>query len=268
MLLKEYIDEVFTIDLEDIKDLSIEDIILQFHAKNLKRMYILNENRTVFVLSPKEIVDFFLNYDIKQNIYEVLKDKNPLDCFNAKKHIIDAYCEMRKENLDFIPACENGKFIGEIDFNVLSLKISYIVIKDELTGVYNKKYFDVIVEEYKDINKPIGLILIEIKDLPIFEGLYGVDMVYKIIESYAKILKRSVRDIDFIFRWDNQFRIMVFNNLEVTAKIFERIKNKLDQLKINEIHIPFNICMTHIPEMSNDILIGIEECEEKLIKRD
>jgi len=93
-------------------------------------------------------------------------------------------------------------------------------------------------------------------------------MEFDILKNYAKILKNSIRDIDFIFRWDNQFRIMIFNSLEITVKIFERIKIKLENLIINELKIPFNICMTHIPEIHNDILLGIEECEEKLIKRD
>ncbi len=268
MNLGDYIDNVELLDLNDLKEKTFEDVIALYHAKNVDRLYIIKQNMPIYVFTPKEIVNIFFNNLREKKVYEYLKNKENLECFNADMHIIDAYYKMRSKNLNFVPVCKDNKFLGEIDFNTLSLKIAYIVIKDEMSGVYNKKYFDVIVEEYKDINKPIGLILIEIKDLPIFEGLYGVDMVYKIIESYAKILKRSVRDIDFIFRWDNQFRIMVFNNLEVTAKIFERIKNKLDQLKINEIHIPFNICMTHIPEMSNDILIGIEECEEKLIKRD
>ena len=266
MLLKEYIDEVFTIDLEDIKDLSIEDIILQFHAKNLKRMYILNENRTVFVLSPKEIVDFFLNYDIKQNIYEVLKDKKPLDCFNAKQHIIDTYYEMRKKNLDFMPVCENGKFIGEIDFNVLSLKISYIVIKDELTGAYNKKYFDVIIDEYADFNKPLGIVFIELKDLSVYEGLYGVGFSLEIMKKFAKEIQKSVRKIDFIFRWDNQFRIIVFNDLEITAKIFSRVQMKLNNFEVDNVKIPFKMCFSHIPEIQNDIILALESCEEELIK--
>ncbi len=266
MFLKEYIDKAFTMDLEKIKEMSVEDIILQFHVKNLTRVYILNENRPVFVITSKEIVNFFLNHDIKQNIYKLLKDKKPLDCFNAKKHIIDTYYEMRKENLDFMPVCENGKFIGEVDFNVLNLKISYIVIKDELTGVYNKKYFDVIIDEYADFDKPLGIVFIELKDLSVYEGLYGVDFSRKIIKKFAKEIQKSVRKIDFVFRWDNQFRIIVFNNLEITSKIFSRIQVKLKILEIDNIKIPFKMSFSHIPEMQNDIILALESCEEELIK--
>ncbi len=268
MNLMDYVDKAETLNLEDLQDKNFVDIIAIFHAKNLSRLYILKNNKPIFVITPKEIVDIFLNNLQNENVYNYLKEKQFLPCFNPKLHVIDAYYQMRKERVNFMPVCEDNKFIGEIDFNILNLKITYVVIKDELSGVYNRKYFDVIVEEYKDFDKPIGIICIEIKDLPIFEGLYGIDMVFYIIKSYADILKKSVRNIDFVFRWDNQFRIMVFNNFEVTAKIFERIKNRLENLKINDIHIPFSICMTHIPEVNEDIVLALEECEEKLIKRD
>ena len=268
MFLKEYIDSAYSVNLENIKELTIEDIILQFHAKNLKRIYLLKNNLPVFVITPKEIVDFFIKGNIKQNIYEFLKETDPIGCFDGKKHIIDAYYEMRKDKLDFIPVCENGKFIGEIDFSVLSLKISYIVIKDELSGVYNKKYFDVIVNEYTDFNKPLGIIFIELKDLSIYEGLYGMDFSGKVIKNFAQEIQNSVRKIDFVFRWDNQFRIIIFNNLEISAKIFSRIQNRLKTLETDSIHIPFKMCFSHVPEMQDDILLALQSCEEELIKRE
>ena len=268
MNLKDYIDKAETIDIEELKNKTLSDLIAKFHVKNILRMYILKENKPIYVFTPKEIVDIFLNNIQDKNAYEYLKEKSYLECFDSNLHIIDVYYQMRKNNKLFMPVCENGNFIGEIDFQTLSLKITFIVIKDPLSGVYNKKYFDVIIEEYKDFNKPLGFIFIEIKDLPIFEGLYGVDMVNEIIKTYAEYIKNSVRNIDFVFRWDNQFRIIIFNNLEVTAKVFERIKNRLENLKINDIKIPFNICMTHIPEINYDILMAVEECEERLIKRD
>ena len=266
MYLKDYVDTVFTMNLEETKDMSIEDVILHFHAKNINRLYIIKENKAIFVITPKEIVDFFVNHNIKQNAYEFFKDKEPLECYESSKHIIDTYYEMRQKNLEFMPVCEEGNFIGEVDFNVLSLKISYIVIKDELTGVYNKKYFDVIIEEYSDFDKPLGIIFIELEDLSIYEGLYGVNFYNEVIKNFANTISRSIRKIDFVFRWDNQFRIIIFNTLEVTAKVFERIQGRLKELTTDDIHLPFKMCFSHIPEMQDDILLALESCEERLIK--
>ena len=266
--LESYVNKVEKLDIEDIKNDKLSDIIAKFHAKNLIRLYITKNKKPIFVFTPKAIVDIFFNNLVEKDAYEFLKDKPILDCYEASMHIIDAYYQMRRDNLAFMPVCKDGEFIGEIDFNILSLKIAYVVVKDELSGVYNRKYFDVIVEEYKDFNKPLGIIFIEIKDLPIFEGLYGVDMDQKIIKAFANTIKRSVRNIDFVFRWDNQLRVIIFHNLEVTAKVFERIKNRLSSLEVEGIKVPFDMCMTHVPEITNDIFLAIEECEEDLVKRD
>jgi len=268
MQIKDYIDKIKTVDFEEIKNLKVEDLIYKFHAKKCEKLYLLKENKPVFVLEPKKIVDIFLHHQNEKTLEEFLSDKSFLKCFDSEMNIIDAYYQMRKENLEYIPVCENGTVIGEINFNILSLKISYIVIKDELTGVFNRKYFDVIIEEYNDFNKPMGLIFIEIQNLPIYEGLYGIETVHKIFKSYAEILKNSLRDIDFIFRLDNQFRIIIFNNLEITIKIVERIKDKLNNFTIEGIHIPYKLSFSHIPELENNIISAIEECERKLIERD
>jgi len=267
MYIKDYIDKIKTVNFEDVKDLKLEDLIYKFHAKKCEKLYILKENKPLFVLEPKKIVDIFLNHQSKKSLEEFLYNKEFLECFDSKMNIIDAYYQMRKKNLEYIPVCENGVVIGEINFSVLSLKISYIVIKDELTGVFNRKYFDVIIEEYNDFNKPMGLIFIEVENLPIYEGLYGIDTVHKILRGYADILRISLRDIDFIFRLDNQFRVITFNNLEITTKIVERIKKRLNSFTIEDIHIPYKLSFSHIPELENNIISAIEECERKLIER-
>ena len=182
--------------------------------------------------------------------------------------ILDAYYYMRSNNLAHIPIInKNNELIGELTFKTISLKITDIVIKDPLTGLYNKKYFDVLMEEYNEFNKPVGIIFIEFTNLNILEGFYGIDVTEKLIKLYAKTLKSSVRDIDFTFRINNQFRVLTFNSLEVTDKILKRVKNNLQNVEYQEIKANFEISFSHVPEIDNNILLALESCEKKLIKR-
>ena len=267
MKVRKYVDEVMTFELDDLKDKTLEDLILKFHAKNLKRLYIVKNKKPIAVISPKEIISIFLNKEQAKNAYEYFKDKEDIRCFRGDENIVDVYYKMRKENISFIPVCDNGQIIGELDFDTLSLKISYIIVKDELTHVYNRKYFEVLMEEYNDFSKPLGIIFISIENLPVYEGLYGIEMGEKIIKGFADTIVRSVRKIDFVFRWDNEFRIITFNDLEKTTLIYERIKKNLSELEIDSLKIPFDTCIAHVPELQGDIFCAIEECEEKLIKR-
>jgi len=266
MKIKEYVDKINFIHLYELENKLLEDVFFIFHSKNLKRLYILKDKKPIFVLTSQTIVDIIMNKQEKLNALEFLKNKDFLKCFEADKHVIDAYYEMRKNNYSFMPVCENGEIIGEIDFEILDIKISYIVIKDKLTGLFNKRYFDAIVENYEDFNKSVGIIFVEVRELYIYEGLYGIEITQKILKTFAEVLKKSLRKIDFIFRWDNQFRIITFNNLEITSKIFSRIQNRLNSIKIGDVHIPFKMCMSHIPQLQDNILLALEHCEEKLIE--
>ena len=268
MNIEKYVDPIETIEVKDLKDKTLEDLILKFHAKNLKRLYILDDKKPIGVLCPKTIIDIFLNNKQSTNAFEFFKDNEILKCIDIDENIVDVYYKMRKENISFIPVCKNGEIVGELDFDTLSLKISYIVVKDELTHVYNRKYFDVLVEEYNDFSKPLGIIFISVRNLPVYEGLYGIEMGEKIIKKFAHTILASVRKIDFVFRWDNEFRIITFNDLEKTTIIFERIRENLFNIEIEGLKIPFDMCLAHIPELQHDIYCAIEECEERLIKRD
>ena len=100
------------------------------------------------------------------------------------------------------------------------------------------------------------------------DGIYGLDIVNAILKEFAKVIKKSVRDIDFVFRNDYIFKILTFNNLEITDKIVTRLKNSLDLIECNGVKPSFNIVFSHIPELENNILSAIDFCEKKLIERD
>jgi hypothetical protein len=77
-----------------------------------------------------------------------------------------------------------------------------------------------------------------------------------------------VRDVDFVFRNQNLYKILTFNDLEVTEKIVKRIISKLENSSYKNIDISFKISFSHVPEIEDNILAAIERCEEKLIERD
>jgi diguanylate cyclase (GGDEF)-like protein len=202
-----------------------------------------------------------------KEFYENLENYN-LEVIDANRHIIDTYNYLRTKKLHFAPVVKNNELIGEVAFSTLSLKISFIAIKDTLTNTYNQKYFDVLIDEYNEISQALGIIMIKIYDLAIFESLYGYDFKNKVLKLFGQVIKNSVRDVDFVFRNEDVFKILTFNNAEITMKIRQRIENKLSTLKIDEnISISYKVVATQVPELENNIFLAVEELEEKLIKR-
>jgi GGDEF domain-containing protein len=122
-----------------------------------------------------------------------------------------------------------------------------------------------LIEEYKDFNKPMGIIYIDIKNIGIIEGLYGEEKLNQLLKAIALKLKNLVGDIDLIFRNNYRFKIITFTDLEVTKKIVERIKKALNDFELDGMKIAFSLAYSHIPELQDNILLAIDEVESKLI---
>jgi GGDEF domain-containing protein len=268
MTIENFIDKANYLELNEIKNWNLEKIIKYMKENHIERLYITDNLRPIFLINSQIIVDIFLSNKLNTLIEDFINDTTNIVPLNHDRHIIETYNYMRKERIEYAPVVKNSKLIGEISFVTLSIKISYIAIKDKLTNVYNEKYFSILIEEYNEIDQAVGIIMVKLENLSIYEGIYGLDFVNKALVEFAKVIENSIRDVDFLFRNDNVFKILTFNNAEITMKIKKRIENKLNQTLIDDIKVPFIIVATHIPEIDSNIILAVEELERKLIKRD
>lgn len=270
MTLKNYLEKVCYKELSDIKDKTLADLIAYMYKCDTSTFYIVDNNKPIFIFTSTDMLEIFMKNILAVKIIDYI-EQNPkeLKKLPITTNILDAYYFMRSNKLKHIPIVdENDNLIGEISFKTLSLKIADIVIKDPLTGLFNQKYFDVLLEEYNEFNKPLGIIYIDLKNMNILEGFYGADKINEIIKTYAETIKKSVRDIDFVFRMGHRFKILTFNNLEITDKIVKRIKNRLENTDYEGIKVAFDIAFSHVPELEDNVLSALESCEKKLIERD
>jgi len=270
MTLRSYIDKVCFKDLKELIDKTLADVIVYMHNCGDFTFYIVDNKKPIYIITNSDILEIFMKNLLDMKVMDFIK-KYPKDLkiLEMDTNILDAYYYMRSNHLKQVPIIDkSGNLIGEISFKTLSLKIADIVIKDPLTGLYNKKYFDVILEEYNEFNKPLGIIFIELTNIPILEGFYGQDKVNELIKLYADAIKGCVRDIDFVFYIDNKFKILTFNNLEITDKIFHRIDNVLKHIEYEGIKLSYKMAFSHVPELEKNVIMAIESCEKKLIERD
>jgi len=270
MTLKNYIENVCCKDIENLKEKTLSDLIAYMYKCDSSTFYVVENKKPIYIFTSSDMLEIFMKNLLSMNVKEFIT-KNPKEIkkLNVKTNILDAYYFMRSNKLKHIPIV-NGKdeLLGEISFKILSSKIADIVIKDPLTGLFNQKYFDVLIEEYNEFDKPLGIVFIELKNMNILEGFYDPDQINKIIKIYAKDIKSCLRDIDFVFRNGYVFKVLTFNSLEVTNKIVKRIKNKLENTECDGIKVSFELVFSHVPELEDNVLTAIESCEKKLIERD
>jgi diguanylate cyclase (GGDEF)-like protein len=128
---------------------------------------------------------------------------------------------------------------------------------DNLTGVYNSRYFSSLVEDElaKNPQPRLSLGIIELNGIrDIFETL-PVTALQKIFQEVTETLRRELRGNDVIGRWDDvSFSVLLPNTPGAAAlRIFERIDQALSR--------PVNLVQLDLT-VNLDSCIGGAECRE------
>lgn len=139
-----------------------------------------------------------------------------------------------------------------------SLNLSF---KDSLTGIYNRRYFDVhieqLIEDSKSTHSNICLVMLDIDHFKDINDKYGHQIGDLVLKSITDALSKSIREIDLLARYGGEEFVIVFSNVDIEqgALLCERLRETVENLDIQ------------IPE-SNKIIrrtisIGISEYQNQ-----
>ena len=105
---------------------------------------------------------------------------------------------------------------------------------DELTGLYNHRYFHQRIDEEISRNSRFGdvfsLIIMDLDYFKSYNDVHGHLYGDKILRRVGEMIKRSIRDIDIAFRYggDEFAIIMPQTSIEGASKLAERIRKLLE----------------------------------------
>ncbi|MFO7881102.1 MAG: GGDEF domain-containing protein [Kosmotogaceae bacterium] len=118
-------------------------------------------------------------------------------------------------------------------------KLKHLAIKDHLTNLYNKRYFEeVITKEIhraQRLNYPITYVLADLDNFKIINDTKGHNYGDKVLKRFSNITLSSIRDdVDLAFRMGgDEFLICLLDCTEKMAEqIIDRINKKADSSKI------------------------------------
>ncbi|AEA33886.1 GGDEF domain-containing protein [Hippea maritima] len=130
--------------------------------------------------------------------------------------------------------------IKDITYKYLKEKeIEYISLHDDLTGLYNRRFFK---EELKRLfdrrSYPLALVIFDINGLKMVNDILGHTWGDWLIKKVAETLKSSVRAVDLIARiGGDEFVLLMVNTTEEGVKrCILRIKERLDEENKKESH--------------------------------
>lgn len=121
--------------------------------------------------------------------------------------------------------------------------IEYLSYHDQLTGLYNRRFFD---EELKRIdterNLPISLVMIDVNGLKLTNDAFGHQMGDLVLKKVATILKLEFRADDIVARiGGDEFAVLLpKTSKDVLMPILERIKYAAEHTKIENILLSFS----------------------------
>lgn len=122
-------------------------------------------------------------------------------------------------------------------------KLKIIAIKDSLTDLYNRNYLNEIikseVEKVKRYKENTSIIMIDLNDFKKTNDIYGHLHGDFILQECAKILKKSTRKSDFVFRYGGDEFLIIASRLDCIGSnaIIERIDQNVSKWNLeNEMH--------------------------------
>jgi len=118
---------------------------------------------------------------------------------------------------------------------LLEKKIEYLSFHDDLTSLYNSRYFK---QELKRLDTsrqlPLSIVVADIDGLKMVNDKFGHREGDKLIISVSKILKRSFRREDIVARWGGDEFIILLPGTDI-AKVKEIVKRNRKSFKNNKI---------------------------------
>lgn len=124
-----------------------------------------------------------------------------------------------------------------------------MVSRDSLTGVYNRRAFDQLIEhiheKFKNTTNYYALLLIDVDHFKIINDTFGHPSGDRVLKAISSLIRRELRAEDIVARLGgDEFAILLpKSNGESAAKIAERLLKKVRQLR-NDDKTPLNLTLS------------------------
>ena len=248
---------------------SILDIASMFLEEHVNSFIITKDDKPFYIITQTDLIYLFFKGYENKTLKEVIKEcPKELKTIHIDEDIYKAYKVMRGTKIEHLVVVDDeGKVAGELRNQDLIMKFVEFSLKDEMTGLNNKRFFETIKHRYNGSNTKIGIIFIDIDNFKYFNDKFGHEIGDKVIKIVANKIKSSIREMDFGFRYGgDEFVVMIFNQerdivLKVANRIFDKISSINDDV-FGKIGISVGVAV--YPDDDRDLDKVIKLADEQL----
>jgi diguanylate cyclase (GGDEF)-like protein/PAS domain S-box-containing protein len=149
-------------------------------------------------------------------------------------------------------------------------KIHYLYYHDQLTGLYNRAFFDESLNRLDTARQlPLTIIMGDIDKLKLINDTYGHLEGDILLKTVADIFKKCFRKEDIVSRWggDEFIAILPKTDKNDALKIVKRIKSECKKRNVNGVTISISLGITTKESSSDNILDILKEAENKMYEK-
>ena len=122
-------------------------------------------------------------------------------------------------------------------------------MRDPLTNVYNRRYFNQVIEQEigrsKRYDHPIGFLMIDIDRFKHINDTYGHQTGDKVLQAVADLLVEQVRETDLVVRYGgDEFLLVLIETNGETEKVMQRIQRAVEGRNLTNDIVPFPVTLS------------------------
>ena len=149
------------------------------------------------------------------------------------------------------------------------IEIEYLSYYDQLTGLYNRRYFENAVKKLDEKECfPVTLILTDVNGLKLTNDAFGHKIGDILLKTIADILKKECRKSDIVSRigGDEFVILMPQTNADTANEIIKNINTALTKKKIENLILSISIGYAVRNDLSDDMNDVFKQAEDNMYR--
>lgn len=144
-----------------------------------------------------------------------------------------------REDLDLFKAIANEISLGINNLTLLE-QTREMSVTDELTGLYNRRYFfemmDVEISRAERTNRPFSVVMMDLDGFKEYNDKYGHSNGDAVLEGFARVLTSSIRKSDLAFRYGGDEFALILSGAdsERAKKIVQRMRARWEKAPLKQ----------------------------------
>jgi diguanylate cyclase len=148
-------------------------------------------------------------------------------------------------------------------------QIQYVNLHDDLTGLYNRRFFEVeLLRLDESQNLPLSIIMGDVNGLKLINDSFGHHLGDEMLLKTAESLKEGCRKNEIIARLGGDEFVLILPNCEKNeaAKVIQRIKTSLVKKRVNNMEISVSFGHATMTLLTEDIENILRKSEDSMYR--